>query len=201
MTASFEASSQTLTFNSAGGSAVTSITQDFGTSVTAPEAPTKAGYTFAGWTPEVPTTMPLSETLTAQWTANPVVYGGGSSGGGSSYIAPSTIIYRVIPGCDARTTGFSSTTGQSCVGNTGTASTGQVLGAQSFHFTLKLKMGSTGNEVTELQKFLNAAGYDCGTVDGKFGAKTKAAVIKFELANKLIGDGVVGPKVRALLNA
>jgi hypothetical protein len=80
------------------------------------------------------------------------------------------------------------------------ASTGQVLGAESFHFTLFLKLGSHGNEVMELQKFLNAAGYNCGTPDGKFGPKTKAALIKFQLANGLKGDGKVGPATRALLN-
>ncbi len=77
---------------------------------------------------------------------------------------------------------------------------GKVLGAQAFKFTLVLKKGSKGNEVKELQKFLKTAGYDVGTPDGSFGAKTKAAIIKFQIANKLKGDGVVGPKVRALLN-
>jgi peptidoglycan hydrolase-like protein with peptidoglycan-binding domain len=47
---------------------------------------------------------------------------------------------------------------------------------------------------------LNAAGYNCGTPDGKFGLKTKQALIQFEIANGLKGDGIVGPKVRALLN-
>jgi peptidoglycan hydrolase-like protein with peptidoglycan-binding domain len=65
---------------------------------------------------------------------------------------------------------------------------------------LTLKKGSKGNEVMELQKFLNNAGYNCGTADGSFGAKVKTAVIKFQIANGLTGDGVVGPKLRALLN-
>ncbi len=61
----------TITFDSAGGSAVAPITQDFGTAVTAPANPTKAGYTFAGWLPVVPTTMPASNTTcVAQWTVN-----------------------------------------------------------------------------------------------------------------------------------
>ena len=75
-----------------------------------------------------------------------------------------------------------------------------VLGAESFNFTQVLQRGSQGNEVMELQKFLNGAGYDVGTVDGKFGLKTEAAVVQFETANKLNGDGVVGHEVRALLN-
>jgi hypothetical protein len=85
---------------------------------------------------------------------------------------------------------------------------GQVLGAEKFIFTMLLKMGhfpypvgDYANEVMELQKFLNAAPYNSGLViDGKFGPKTLAAVIKFQLANGLVGDGIVGPLTRAVLN-
>ena len=67
----------TLTFDTNGGSAIAPITQDYGTAITAPADPTKTGYTFAGWTPAIPTTMPAENlTVTAQWRYN----GGGSSG-------------------------------------------------------------------------------------------------------------------------
>jgi len=52
----------------------------------------------------------------------------------------------------------------------------------------------------ELQKFLIAAGYDIGKADGNFGNKTKLAVVKYQIANKLKGDGSVGALTRALLN-
>ena len=71
----------TITFNTDGGSAVAPITQDYGTDITAPEAPTKIGYTFAGWNPEIPATMPADNlTITAQWR-----YNGGSFSSSSSY--------------------------------------------------------------------------------------------------------------------
>ena len=71
------ATSYTLTFNTNGGSAIAPITQDYGTAITAPADPTKTGYTFAGWTPAIPATMPAENlTVTAQWRYN----GGGSSG-------------------------------------------------------------------------------------------------------------------------
>jgi len=70
-TASFAPNSYTITFDSAGGSPVTSITQDFGTTITAPADPTRTGYTFTGWTPALPATMPVDgAALTAQWTIN-----------------------------------------------------------------------------------------------------------------------------------
>ena len=101
-------------------------------------------------------------------------------------------------GCTS-TSGYSKITGESCA--ISYDKYGKVLGAESFNFTQPLQNGSSGNEVMELQKFLNGAGYDAGAVDGKFGAKTQGALIKFQVANGLVGDGVVGPLVRALLNS
>ena len=80
------------------------------------------------------------------------------------------------------------------------SSGGAVLGANSFKFTQKMKMGSQGNEVIELQKFLNAKGYDCGNADGRFGKMTEGALKKYQAANKLDSDGVVGPRTRSYMN-
>lgn len=72
----------TITFNSDGGSAVSPITQDYGTAVTAPSNPTRTGYTFSGWSPAVPSTMPASNTTcVAQWTVNQYTITFNSNGG------------------------------------------------------------------------------------------------------------------------
>ena len=58
----------TITFDTAGGSEIAPITQDYGTAITAPADPTREGYTFIGWDIEIPTNMPAENiTLKARW--------------------------------------------------------------------------------------------------------------------------------------
>lgn len=71
LTAKWTANSYTIAFDTNGGSDIDPITQDYGTVITAPEAPTREGYTFTGWDREIPTTMPAENmTVTAQWEIN-----------------------------------------------------------------------------------------------------------------------------------
>ena len=74
LTAKWQLNRYTITFDTAGGSEVPSITQDYGTAIIAPANPTKTGYTFAGWDKTIPTTMPAGDmTITARWTENRVI--------------------------------------------------------------------------------------------------------------------------------
>lgn len=57
-----------------------------------------------------------------------------------------------------------------------------------------LSNGNRGNQVRTVQRILNALGYDCGSVDGIFGAKTRAAVRSFQKAKGLVADGIIGSK-------
>ena len=50
--ANYSINSYTISFDSAGGSEITSITQEYDTAVSAPPAPTRNGYGFNGWLTE-----------------------------------------------------------------------------------------------------------------------------------------------------
>lgn len=90
--AKWAANTYTITFDTAGGSEIAPITQDYGTVITAPEAPTREGYTFIGWDKEIPTTMPAENmTVTAQWKINRYTITFDTNGG--SEIAPITQDY------------------------------------------------------------------------------------------------------------
>lgn len=90
--AKWAANTYTITFDTVGGSEIAPITQDYGTVITAPEAPTREGYTFIGWDKEIPTTMPTKNmTVTAQWEINQYTITFDTNGG--SEIAPITQDY------------------------------------------------------------------------------------------------------------
>ena len=66
--AQWEINQYTITFDTNGGSEIAPITQDYGTKITAPDNPTRKGYTFKGWDKEIPETMPAENlTITARW--------------------------------------------------------------------------------------------------------------------------------------
>ena len=90
--AQWEINRYTITFDTAGGSEIAPITQDYGTNITAPANPTRKGYTFKGWDKEIPETMPAENiTVKAQWEINQYTIAFDTNGG--SEIAPITQDY------------------------------------------------------------------------------------------------------------
>ena len=82
----------TIAFDTNGGSEIAPITQDYGTEITAPDNPTRKGYTFKGWDKEIPETMPAENmTVKAQWEINQYTIAFDINGG--SEIAPITQDY------------------------------------------------------------------------------------------------------------
>ncbi|MFA6405443.1 MAG: peptidoglycan-binding domain-containing protein [Candidatus Paceibacterota bacterium] len=98
--------------------------------------------------------------------------GGGGGGGGSSRIAPATSL-----------------------------PSGQVLGASTYNFSRNLSVGSSGEDVTELQKILTSEGVYTGPITGYFGSLTKLGVITFQKKYSIDPVGIVGPATRAKLNS
>ena len=62
-----------------------------------------------------------------------------------------------------------------------------------------LEVGSSGADVTKVQNRLIQYGYMTGTADGKYGEKTRDAVIWFQKRNGLTADGRVGAATAAAL--
>ena len=90
--AQWEINQYTITFDTNGGSEIAPITQDYGTKITAPDNPTRKGYTFRGWDKEIPETMPAENiTVKAQWEINQYTITFDTNGG--SEIAPITQDY------------------------------------------------------------------------------------------------------------
>ena len=76
--------SYTITFT--GGEVDECITQEYGTEVKPPADPSRTGYTFAGWSPAVPATVPAENmTCTAQWTVDTYMVVFDANGGDGSW--------------------------------------------------------------------------------------------------------------------
>ncbi len=74
--------------------------------------------------------------------------------------------------------------------STSTASKLKITGCTCY--MPQLKKGHVDDAVKVLQTILNYLGYSCGTVDGNFGSNTDSAVKKYQKAQGLTADGIVG---------
>jgi uncharacterized repeat protein (TIGR02543 family) len=98
--AKWNINSYSVTFNSNGGSAVSSQSINYNTTATAPAVPTKPGYTFVGWYSDVAMTaifnlatpITADTTLYARWTINSYSVSFNSNGG--SAVISQTVVYN-----------------------------------------------------------------------------------------------------------
>ncbi len=135
ITAQWTVNQYTITFDTDGGSEVAPITQDYGSAITAPAAPTREGYTFTGWDKTIPATMPAGDmTITAQWTVNQytITY---DLDGGTAEGNPDTYTVET----DAFTIKNPTRPGYTFTGWSGTGLTGED------NLTVTIPKGSTGN--------------------------------------------------------
>ncbi|MCX5775226.1 MAG: InlB B-repeat-containing protein [Firmicutes bacterium] len=100
--AKWQINQYTITFVTNGGSSVAAILADYNAAVSAPTAPTKTGYTFAGWfsdsaltTPYTFSTMPLGgTTVYAKWDVKEYTITFNSNGG--SDVSPITQAFNSV---------------------------------------------------------------------------------------------------------
>ena len=62
-----------------------------------------------------------------------------------------------------------------------------------------LRVGSTGQDVSDLQARLTELGYYAGTIDGMYASGTQSAVMEFQSRNGLFADGIAGRQTQDLL--
>ena len=106
-TAQWQVNTYHLAFDSNGGTPVDSITQDYDTALVPPNDPSRTGYTFLGWDPALPDSIPPTDmTFTAQWQVNTYTFSFDSNGG-----TPVDTLYQnydtaFVPPADPSRTGY-----------------------------------------------------------------------------------------------
>ena len=146
--AKWEIHQYTITVKPENGKADITITQDYGTPITAPTL-TREGYQFNGWDKTFPTTMPAGDmTITAQWTLNryTISYNlnnGTATGNPDSYTVES----------DAITLNTPTRPGYTFTGWSGTGLDGEN------NMTVTIPTGSTGNRAYTAHWRYNGSGH------------------------------------------
>ncbi|MDD7233311.1 MAG: InlB B-repeat-containing protein [Bacteroidales bacterium] len=81
-TAQWQVNTYTLAFDANGGTPVDTIVQNYDTALVPPANPSRTGYTFLGWEPALPDSIPPYDiTYTAQWQVNAYALSFDSDGG------------------------------------------------------------------------------------------------------------------------
>lgn len=172
-----------------------------------------------GGTPLMNTTTPSLITfskpnvvLSAGQSATVTVYGGASSNYYVAFNSNTSAMTASMIGSTLSISGISNSAGALviCSSSVSCGALPVVIGVSAatttttkstFQFTSFLSVGSTGNEVSELQKKLTTLGFYDGPTNGNFGPLTEAGVKAFQSAHGINSVGYVGPGTRAALNA
>jgi len=90
-----------ITFDTDGGSAIAPMNGNPGDPFTAPADPTRAGYTFFGWSPSIPPSIPDEDaTYTAMWQVNSYMVtfdaNGGTGGSSCALVYGSPLIPPIV---------------------------------------------------------------------------------------------------------
>lgn len=136
------------------------------------------------------TTSSTAQTITITPGPTACVSGGGGGGYNPPPATPATPATPAVPAVPTVTPAVPATPATPAVS------------ARTYNFgTITLRNGNRGESVKELQRFLNAKLNLGLVVDGKLGPKTIAIIKKWQKANGLKADGLVGAKTKAKMNA
>jgi hypothetical protein len=147
--------------------------------------PSSGGGGGGNSSPTIPST-PLPSTPSSSG-------GGGGGGGGSPHAANATTPVVCLPGQM-----YSPVSGKKC---TTFSSDAPIVSSSKYDFgPITLRVGSRGDGVKELQRFLNRSLHLGLKIDGILGPKTIAVMKTWQLQHGLVPDGLIGPKTKALMN-
>ena len=105
--AQWQANTYTLAFDANGGTPVDTIVQNYDTALVPPAAPSRTGYTFLGWEPALPDSIPpYNITYTAQWQVNSYALAFDANGGTPVDTIAQNYDTALVPPADPSRTGY-----------------------------------------------------------------------------------------------
>ena len=106
-TAQWQVNTYTLAFDANGGTPVDTITQHYDTALAPPADPNRTGYTFLGWKPALPDSIPPYDiTYTAQWQVNSYALAFDANGGTPVDTIAQNYDTALVPPADPSRTGY-----------------------------------------------------------------------------------------------
>ena len=131
-----------------------------------------SGLPFPVLTPETTTAAPSTNTIPPVVTPTPAFQGGqqlpwGGTAVPNAFVTPTSSAFTIVTQIPTATPSVTAT-------------------------VFALKIGSTGDEVRNLQRRLSDLGYYRGSADGDYGPATESAVREFQRRNNLTADGIAG---------